>query len=117
MKTTLEEKRTWVRMGWELAALEQMAIDVLCDKGYQSVMSKVALSGLSRAIDGINRVRQEADSRSSRRVALIGPNLFYGNGLEPARDMVKEFREKLMAEATTNGNLLYNLLEGETDVR
>ena len=115
MRATLEEKRTWVRMGWELAVLEQMAIDILCDKGYQAVMSKAALSGISRAVDGINRVRQEADSRSSRRVALIGPDLFYGSGLEPARDMVKGFREKLIAEATANGDRLYNLLKGETD--
>ena len=111
MKSTLQEKRTWVRMGWELAALEKLAIDILCDGEYQTVMSKAAMSGLSRAVDGINRVRQEADSRSSRRVAFVGPDLFYGSGLEPAREMASGFREKLMAEATATGDRLYNLTD------
>ncbi len=112
MKATLEEKRTWVRMGWELAALEKLAIDILSDGDYQAIMSKAAMSGLARAVDGINRVRQEADSRSARRVALIGPDLFYGSGLNTARAMVGDFREKLAAEATTRGDQLYNLTEG-----
>ena len=112
MKASLQEKRTWVRMGWELAALEKLAIDILCDGEYQAVMSKAAMSGLSRAVDGINRVRQEADSRSARRVALIGPDLFYGSGLEQARDMAAGFREKLTTEAAVRGDKLYNLLEG-----
>ena len=43
MKASLREKRTWVRMGWELAALEKLAIDILCDGEYQAVMSKAAL--------------------------------------------------------------------------
>lgn len=111
MKSTLQEKRTWVRMGWELAALEKLAIDILCDGDYQAVMSKAAMNGLSRAVDGINRVRQEADSRSARRIALIGPDLFYGSGLEPAREMAAGFREKLMAEATATGDRLYNLTD------
>lgn len=115
MKATLDEKRTWVRLGWDLAALEQMAIDILCDGEYQALMSKAALIGLSRAVDGINRVRQEADSRSARRVALVGPDPFYGSGLEPAREMVKAFRARMAVTATTNGDRLYNLSEGDAD--
>ena len=92
MKATLEEKRTWVRMGWELAALEKLAIDILSDGDYQAIMSKAAMSGLARAVDG--------------------PDLFYGSGLNTARAMVGDFREKLAAEATTRGDQLYNLTEG-----
>ena len=51
MKASLREKRTWVRMGWELAALEKLAIDILCDGEYQAVMSKAAMSRLSRDKD------------------------------------------------------------------
>ena len=102
MKASLREKRTGVRMGWELAALEKLAIDILCDGEYQAVMSKAAMSRLSRAVDGINRVRQEADSRSARRVALMGRIC----------SMAAGFREKLTAEAAVREDKLYNLLEG-----
>ncbi len=115
MKATLQEKRTWIRLGWELATLEKLVLDVLCDSEYQAIMGKTAMRGLSRAYDGINRVRQEADSRSSRRVALFGPDPFYGSGLEPAREMAERFRKTLTAEATATGDRLYNLMEGETD--
>lgn len=115
MKATLQEKRTWIRLGWELATLEKLVLDVLCDSEYHAIMGKTAMCGLSRAYDGINQVRQEADSRSSRRMALIGPDLFYGSGLEPTREMAEKFRKQLTAEATAIGDQLYNLTEGDTD--
>lgn len=102
-------------MGWELAALEKLAIDILCDGEYQALMGRTAMSGLSRAVNGINRVREEADVRSARRIALFGPGLFYGSGLEPARELAAGFREKLTAEATARGDVQYNLSEVEAD--
>ncbi len=114
MKATLQEKRTWIRLGWELATLEKLVLDVLCDSEYQAIMGKTAMRGLSRAYDGINQVRQEADSRSFRRVALIGPDLFYGSGLEPACEMAEGFRKTLTAEAAATGDRLYSLKEADT---
>ena len=111
MRTTAQEKRAWVRLSWELTVLRDLAIGIRCDREYQTIMSQSALSGLSRAINGIERVRQEADARSSRRVLLIGPDLFYGNWREPDHELVEELREKLAAEAVAMGDRVYNLAE------
>lgn len=113
MRTTAQEKRAWVRLSWELTVLRDLAIGILCDREYQDIMSKAALGGLSRAVNGIDRVRNEADVRSSRQVVMIGPDLFYGSWREPAHDFVSELREKLAAEAVAMGDRVYNLAEEE----
>lgn len=106
-KKKMRDKRIWVRMGWELAALYQLLCETLCDTDFNEVMDKKTWCKLKKAIEAVDDVRACADYRSSIQGVLFGPCPFYGGHLNPARDMADEYREKLGAEAVASAVQLY----------
>ena len=93
------DKRIWIRLGLELAALEYLANKIFCDPDYLAIMGKTELRGLDKAADRISDVRAHMDTRSYRYAFHGGPEWFFGYGVDPARKLADNLRQKLWEEA------------------
>lgn len=93
------EKSVWVRMSWELAALEALAAGILADPEYHELMGK-DLRGVTDAMNGAFRVRSIADTKSGRLFAFdMGGKAFIGTAVDPANKRLKDFRHDLRRDA------------------
>ncbi len=107
----MRDPRVWLRMAGELAALETLASQILCDREYNEVMDKRTWDRLFKVIHEINEVRSRADTRAANCIILSGPQLFYGNALEKARELAVNFRESLRQEAAERAAAVYGIAE------
>ena len=109
----MRDPHVWLRMAGELAALETLASQILCDREYNEIMDKMAWDRLFKVIHEINEIRSRADTRAANCIVLSGPQLFYGNALEKARELAVNFRESLKQEATERAAAVYGIVEEE----
>lgn len=107
----MRNPHVWLRMAGELAALETLASQILCDREYNEVMDKKAWDRLFRVIHEINEIRSRADTRAANCIILSGPQLFYGSALDKARELAVNFRESLKQEAAERAATVYGTLD------
>lgn len=88
-----------------------LASQILCDREYNEVMDKRTWDRLFKVIHEINEVRSRADTRAANCIILSGPQLFYGNALEKARELAVNFRESLRQEAAERAAAVYGIAE------
>lgn len=91
----MKDRRIWERMGRELAMIQRLVDEVLCDAEYNSVMDKKTWRKWYAVANHIIKIRGESDSRAYQYCPQFDPDWFYGGSLDPARSLAEKIHQDM----------------------
>lgn len=89
------DRRVWVRMGWELAAIVELIGAIRSDKDYQAAMDSKTWDRLDTAIYHLTIVRGNAENRMARFIPDWSVRTFYPVKRTELEALVRDFRAKV----------------------
>lgn len=90
-----EKRRIFVRIGRELASLHDLLCDIICDKEYQSVTTKLDFGKMNKMFATLDSVRSDCESRMYRITQESSPDIFYPLERDDLRSAIHAFRNSM----------------------
>lgn len=97
-----DKRRIFVRMGRELAALHDLLCDIICDKEYQSVSTRLDFGKMNKMFATLDSVRSDCESRMFRITQESSSDIFYPHERDDLRFAIAEFRNSMSKGDDTN---------------